>query len=33
MERVFLQVVEGNAARRIYRKAGFSSAWRYHYWR
>jgi GNAT superfamily N-acetyltransferase len=33
VERVFLQVEEGNAARRIYRKAGFSSAWRYHYWR
>jgi GNAT superfamily N-acetyltransferase len=32
-ERVFLQVEEANAARRIYRKAGFSSAWRYHYWR
>jgi GNAT superfamily N-acetyltransferase len=33
VERVFLQVEEANPARRIYRKAGFSSAWRYHYWR
>ena len=33
VERVCLQVEEGNAARRIYRKAGFSAAWRYHYWR
>jgi GNAT superfamily N-acetyltransferase len=33
LERVFLQVEEPNPARRIYRKAGFSSAWRYHYWR
>jgi N-acetylglutamate synthase len=33
VERVFLQVEEANAARRIYRKAGFSAAWRYHYWR
>jgi GNAT superfamily N-acetyltransferase len=33
LERVFLQVEEPNPARRIYRKAGFSAAWRYHYWR
>lgn len=32
-ERVFLQVEEGNPARRIYRKAGLRPAWRYHYWR
>ena len=31
--RVFLQVEEANPARRIYRAAGFSPAWRYHYWR
>jgi GNAT superfamily N-acetyltransferase len=33
VERVFLQVEEANPARRIYRRAGFSAAWRYHYWR
>jgi GNAT superfamily N-acetyltransferase len=33
VEQVFLQVEEANPARRIYRKAGFSAAWRYHYWR
>ena len=32
-ERVFLQVEEANPARRIYRRAGFTEAWRYHYWR
>ncbi len=32
-ERVFLQVEEPNPARRIYRAAGFSPIWRYHYWR
>jgi GNAT superfamily N-acetyltransferase len=31
--RVFLQVEEANPARRIYRAAGFSPVWRYHYWR
>ena len=31
--RVFLQVEEPNPARRIYRAAGFSPIWRYHYWR
>lgn len=33
IERVFLQVEEANPARNIYRRAGFSPAWRYHYWR
>jgi len=33
VERVFLQVEEGNPARRIYRAAGFTSVWRYRYWR
>jgi GNAT superfamily N-acetyltransferase len=33
VERVFLQVEEANPARRIYRTAGFTSVWRYHYWR
>ena len=33
VERVFLQVEEDNPARRLYRRAGFSAAWRYHYWR
>jgi GNAT superfamily N-acetyltransferase len=32
VERVALQVEEPNPARRIYRRAGFSAAWRYHYW-
>ena len=33
-ERVFLQVEEGNAAAlALYRRAGFTTAWRYHYWR
>jgi GNAT superfamily N-acetyltransferase len=31
--RIFLQVEEANPARRIYRRAGFEYAWRYHYWR
>ena len=30
---VFLQVEEANPARRIYSRAGFAPAWRYHYWR
>ncbi|WP_394760601.1 GNAT family N-acetyltransferase [Phenylobacterium sp.] len=33
VDRVFLQVEEANPARRLYRRAGFSAAWRYHYWR
>jgi GNAT superfamily N-acetyltransferase len=33
VDRVFLQVEEANPARNIYRRAGFSPAWRYHYWR
>jgi N-acetylglutamate synthase len=33
VERVFLQVEEANPARRIYRRAGFTPIWRYHYWR
>lgn len=32
-ERVFLQVEDANPARRIYRRAGFTPVWRYHYWR
>jgi len=32
LDRVFLQVEETNPARSLYRKAGFSQAWRYHYW-
>lgn len=33
IERVFLQVEEANAgARSLYRRAGFSRAWRYFYW-
>jgi len=33
VERVFLQVEEGNqAARSLYRRAGFTPAWRYLYW-
>ena len=34
LERVFLQVEEdNNAALALYRRAGFVTAWRYHYWR
>lgn len=33
VDRVFLQVEEANPARRIYRAAGFTPLWRYHYWR
>jgi GNAT superfamily N-acetyltransferase len=33
IDRVFLQVEEANPARSIYRRAGFTSVWRYHYWR
>ena len=33
VERVFLQVEDPNPARRIYRAAGFTPIWRYHYWR
>lgn len=32
-DRVVLQVEEANPARRIYRRAGFSPAWTYRYWR
>lgn len=33
-QRAFLQVEEGNlAALALYRRAGFTTAWRYHYWR
>jgi ribosomal protein S18 acetylase RimI-like enzyme len=34
MERIFLQVEEGNlAAQSLYRRAGFASAWAYDYWK
>ena len=34
VRRVFLQVEEANdAARSLYRRAGFATAWRYRYWR
>lgn len=34
VERVFLQVEEGNTtAQALYRRAGFATTWRYHYWR
>ena len=34
VRRVFLQVEDDNAvAQGLYRKAGFETAWRYHYWR
>ena len=34
LERVFLQVEESNtSAQALYHGAGFSTAWRYHYWR
>jgi ribosomal protein S18 acetylase RimI-like enzyme len=34
LDRVFLQVEECNsAALALYRRAGFVTAWRYHYWR
>ena len=32
IQRVFLQVQEGNDARSLYRKAGFEYAWLYRYW-
>ncbi|MCR5880630.1 GNAT family N-acetyltransferase [Phenylobacterium sp. J367] len=32
VENVYLQVEEPNPARSLYRKAGFTDAWRYHYW-
>ena len=34
LDRVFLQVEEVNAAANaLYQRAGFATAWRYHYWR
>ncbi len=33
IDRVFLQVEDGNPARSLYRGFGFSPAWRYVYWR
>ena len=33
LTRVSLQVEEANPARNIYRRAGLSPIWRYHYWR
>jgi ribosomal protein S18 acetylase RimI-like enzyme len=34
VHRVFLQVEDDNVvAQGLYRKAGFATAWRYHYWR
>ncbi len=34
LDKVFLQVEEENhAALALYRRAGFTTAWRYHYWR
>ncbi|MGI9133676.1 MAG: GNAT family N-acetyltransferase [Rhodoferax sp.] len=34
LERMFLQVEEDNAAAlSLYQRVGFTSAWRYHYWR
>jgi GNAT superfamily N-acetyltransferase len=33
LDRVSLQVEEANPARRIYRRAGLTPVWRYHYWR
>lgn len=30
--RLFLQVLENNPARELYRRAGFRDAWRYSYW-
>ncbi len=34
LERIFLQVEEENAsALALYRRAGFTTEWRYHYWR
>lgn len=34
LQRVFLQVEEGNtSALVLYHRAGFTTAWRYHYWR
>jgi GNAT superfamily N-acetyltransferase len=33
VDRVSLQVEEANPARSIYRRAGLTPVWRYHYWR
>jgi ribosomal protein S18 acetylase RimI-like enzyme len=34
LQRIFLQVEEDNTtAQALYRRAGFQTAWRYHYWR
>jgi len=33
VDRVALQVTEPNPARSLYRKAGLTAVWRYHYWR
>ncbi|MDZ4375086.1 MAG: GNAT family N-acetyltransferase [Phenylobacterium sp.] len=33
VDRVFLQVEDGNPAQNLYRRAGFEEAWRYRYWR
>jgi ribosomal protein S18 acetylase RimI-like enzyme len=33
VDRVFLQVEEGNPAQNLYRRAGFEEVWRYRYWR
>lgn len=33
VDRVYLQVEESNPAQNLYRRAGFSEAWRYRYWR
>jgi len=32
VKRAVLQVVEDNPARSLYRAAGFTPLWRYHYW-
>lgn len=32
VDRIVLQVAEGNRAQALYRRAGFQEAWRYRYW-